>query len=147
MISFSYLSIYTWFSHYLIEHFQCYFPHSKLKLIILNSYEHFKIIESNPQLNLVNSFRNMFSSDSYLYYHLSCTSDTSIFKSYHSISQSRIKLILPNIIGSNFYQLQTSLTLHCLLHIVILTITYRVNSYGDVSVVFVVLTILSHTHS
>ena len=39
-----------------IEHFQCSFHHSKIKFIIINLYEHLKIIEWNPQLNTVESF-------------------------------------------------------------------------------------------
>ena len=44
-----------------IEQFQYIFHHYNLKFIILNSYEHFKLIEFNPQLNLVESFRTHFS--------------------------------------------------------------------------------------
>ena len=50
-----YMVLLTLFSHYFIEKFQSYFRCSKLKLIILNSYEHFNRIELNSQLNPVES--------------------------------------------------------------------------------------------
>ena len=37
--------------------FQCSFHRSELKFVILNSYEHFRRIEPDPQLNPVKSFR------------------------------------------------------------------------------------------
>ena len=52
------ISIYTWFYfHSFWNSFQCSLNNYKLKLIIINSYEHFKPIELNPQLNPENSFR------------------------------------------------------------------------------------------
>ena len=58
--------IYTWLSwHY----FQCYFHHSKLKFIVINAYEHLKLIDSNHHLNPVKSFRTHCSSYSYVSYH------------------------------------------------------------------------------
>ena len=48
--------------------------------------------------------RTSCSLDSFVSYHISCTSVLSILKSCHSIFWSRIQLILLNIIGSNVYQ-------------------------------------------
>ena len=110
----------TLFSHCFIETFQCSFHNSKVKFIILNSYEYFKIIESSPQLNLVKLFRIYSSSDSSVSCHPSSASVLSIVKSYHIISESRIQIIFPNIIGSNFCQLQTYLTSQCFVQIALL---------------------------
>ena len=43
-----------------------HFHHYKIKFIILNSYEHFKLIEPNPQLNQADSVRPHCSSDSFV---------------------------------------------------------------------------------
>ena len=43
----------------------------KLKLIIINSNENLKLIDSNPQLNPVESFRTHCSSNSYVSCYLS----------------------------------------------------------------------------
>ena len=47
-----------------------------------------------------------------------------------------IQTIFPNIIGSNVYQLQTSLTLHCIDKITLFSIYYRLHSSGNVFDVF-----------
>ena len=60
----------TLFSQCFIEKFQCYFHHSKLKFIILNSYEYSELIDLNPQLNTVESSRTHFSSDSSVLYQI-----------------------------------------------------------------------------
>ena len=82
-------SIYTWFldtfSHYFIEQCQCYFNHSKLKFIIPNLYEHFKVIDLNSQLNSFESFITHYSLDSYVSCHPSLKSVLSVLKYYHNI--------------------------------------------------------------
>ena len=50
-------------------------------------------------------------------------------------------------IGSNVCQMQTYLTPHCIVQIELFKISYKVNYYGNVSGVFGVLIIISHTHS
>ena len=47
-----------------------FFYHYKIEFIILNSYEHFKLVKLNTQLNPVEEFRTKFSSDSSVSYHL-----------------------------------------------------------------------------
>ena len=54
--------------------------------IVLNSYEHFKLIESNHQLNPFDSFRTHFSLGSSVSYHPSFTSVVSIFKYFRRLS-------------------------------------------------------------
>ena len=79
----------TLFSHCFIEQFQCYFHHSKLNFIIINTYEHFKIIELNTQLNKVESLRTYCCSDSSVSNQLDFTSSTymvlSIFPVYYFV--------------------------------------------------------------
>ena len=146
-----YMVFLTLFSHcfhtFLQNNFQCSFHNYKLKFIIINSYEHFKFIELNPQLNIVESFITHCSSDSSMSYHPYCTSVMSIVKSYNSISLSRFKSISPTILGSNVCQLQTSLTLHCLVKISLLTVSYKLHYSVNVANVFGVLIIIGHIDS
>ena len=57
-----------------------------------------------------------------------------------------IQFISPKIIGSNVCQLQTSLTLHFLVKIVLFAISVKIHFYVNVSGVFGVFTILSYTY-
>ena len=59
---------------------------SELIFVVLNLNEHFKLVDSGPQLNLLELFRKKCSSDSIVYYQPSCKIVLSIFKAYHSIS-------------------------------------------------------------
>ena len=57
-----------------------------------------------------------------------------------------IQFILPNILGSNVFQLQTSLTTHFIVQIELFAIFYKVYSSVNVSGVFGLLTIIDlHT--
>ena len=107
----------------------------------------FKLIDPITQLNPVESLiTHCFS-----YYSVSChpslKSVLSILNSYHSISEYRIKSIFPTTLGYNVLQVQTSLTTQHLVKIALFNISYRINSSGNVSGVFGVLTIISHAAS
>ena len=67
--------IYTWFYWHcfhtvLYNSSKCSFPCSKLKFSIINSYEHFKLIYSNPRLNTVELVITHCSSYSYVSYNI-----------------------------------------------------------------------------
>ena len=100
--------------------------------VILNSYTHFKRIESSTKLNPVESFITHCSSEYSVSFHPSLASVLSIIKYYHIISKSRIQFIFPNIIGYNVCQLQTSLTPHRLMQISLFTISYKIHYSGNV---------------
>ena len=64
-------SVYKWFSwHCSLYSHKILSTVFNVILIIINSYEHFKLIESNTQLNPFESFRTHCSSDSYVSYHI-----------------------------------------------------------------------------
>ena len=60
----------TLFSHCFMKKLQCSFHRYKLKFINIKSYEHFKLIELNPQLNRVKSFITHLPSHSPVSYHI-----------------------------------------------------------------------------
>ena len=60
----------TLFYNVLHNSFECSIHDSKIKFIILNSYEHFKPIESNPQFNPVETIITHFYSDSSVYHQI-----------------------------------------------------------------------------
>ena len=65
------LFIHTWFIDTAFYNSFQYSPyHSKLKYVVLNSYENFKLTESTTQINPVESFRTHRSSESSGYCHI-----------------------------------------------------------------------------
>ena len=136
--------IYKWFSWLCFkEQFQRLLRHYKTKFIIINSCENFKLIGLIPQLNPVESFRTHIPND--LLYLV--TPIWKLFCQFSSVTIAYPNLWfkkVPNIIGSNVFQLQNSLTTHCPVQILILTISYKINSSSNVSGVFGVLTIIRH---
>ena len=68
--------------------FQCFFHRSKLKFIIIKSYEYFKLVQSNPQLNPVELFRTHCYSYYYVSYHLQNTNQLNLISREFDISSA-----------------------------------------------------------
>ena len=126
--------------HYRTVKFSMFFNVSKL---ILN----LKLIESSPQLNLVESYITTCSKDSHVSCHLYCKSGILVFKHYHNIFHSGIQISLSNILICYVCQLQTSFTPFSLVYFTVFNIFHQNHSSRNVRIMLGILTIIIHTHS
>ena len=75
------------------------------------------------------------------------TSILQVFCQLSSLTIAYPNILFPNIIGSNVCQFQNSFTTHYLVKISLLTISYKMNSSGNVYSLFSVPTKIIHENS